>query len=271
MTRSLCLLALLALIISLIAPSRFEAEETKDGQEQVPTLYLIGDSTVRNGNGDGARNEWGWGDHLTPFFDARKIHIENHAKGGRSSRTFLSEGLWKVVFQKLRPGDFVFMQFGHNDATSLDSKDRPRGTIASMGGETREVLNQITGKIETVHTFNWYLRRYIADTRASGAKMLILSPVPRKSWGENGKLSRNGGNHAFLARQIAQNEKVWFVPLNDLVADEYDRLGQEKVSPFFPNDSTHTNLEGAQLNAAQVVAGLKMLPDSPFEGFLKAR
>lgn len=230
----------------------------------LPTLYMIGDSTVRNGNGTGGRGEWGWGDQIAPFFDSTKIQVENDALGGRSSRTFLSEGRWDVVFQKLRPGDFVLMQFGHNDETSLDSKDRPRGTIASTGEETKEVLNQISGKVETVHTFGWYLRRFISDTESKGATMIVLSPIPRKSWNaQSGHLNRNAGNHAVLAREVAQAQRVFFVPLNDLVADRYDQLGQTQVAGFFPNDGTHTNLEGARLNASCVVAGLQALPGSP--------
>jgi lysophospholipase L1-like esterase len=80
-----------------------------------PTLFLIGDSTVRNGSGTGAGGLWGWGAFLGDHFDVTRIRIVNRALGGRSSRTFLTEGLWERVLQEIRPGDFVMIQFGHND------------------------------------------------------------------------------------------------------------------------------------------------------------
>src|ERR1700731_2382055 len=85
-----------------------------------PTLFLIGDSTVHNGRGDGANGQWGWGEPIVDLFDPAKIHVKNMALGGRSSRTFLTEGHWEKVLAELKPGDFVMMQFGHNDGGPLD-------------------------------------------------------------------------------------------------------------------------------------------------------
>src|SRR6476619_7401283 len=93
-------------------------------QTPLPTLYLIGDSTVHNGNGDGSNGQWGWGEPLADYFDAAKIKVVNRARGGRSSRTFLTEGLWDTVMAALQPGDFVIMQFGHNDPGPLDETAR---------------------------------------------------------------------------------------------------------------------------------------------------
>src|SRR5215470_12451810 len=75
-----------------------------------PTLFLIGDSTVRNGAGDGANKQWGWGEPIVAFFDPAKIAVLNRARGGRSSRTFLTEGLWEQVLSAMKPGDFVLIQ-----------------------------------------------------------------------------------------------------------------------------------------------------------------
>ncbi|MDP4227801.1 MAG: SGNH/GDSL hydrolase family protein, partial [Bacteroidota bacterium] len=83
-----------------------------------PALFIIGDSTVRNGDGRGNNGLWGWGDCIAPLFDTAKIHIENHARGGRSSRTYITEGLWEQVVSQIKPGDYLIMQFGHNDGGS---------------------------------------------------------------------------------------------------------------------------------------------------------
>jgi lysophospholipase L1-like esterase len=234
----------------------------------LPTLFLIGDSTVRNGQGNGARNQWGWGDLIAAYFHPAKIRVLNRAQGGRSSRTFISEGLWDAVLQELQPGDYVLIQFGHNDATPLDSKDRPRGTIPSIGEETLQVENPITHVVETVHTYGWYMRQYIAETKAKGATPIVLSPVPRKRWTDDGKTVRNLDNYTTLSQAVAESQGVPFIDLNAIVADQYDRMGHKKVDALFPNDNTHTNWDGAEINAASVVAGLKGLKDVGLANFL---
>src|SRR5436309_10537202 len=81
----------------------------------LPTLWLVGDSTVRNGSGNGGNGMWGWGDRVAKYFDPAKIDVVNRSRGGRSSRTFITEGLWDKVLADARPGDFVIIQLGHND------------------------------------------------------------------------------------------------------------------------------------------------------------
>src|SRR6267154_846176 len=108
-----------------------------------PTLFIIGDSTVRNRTKD----QQGWGDPLAAHFDKAKIKVENRALGGRSSRTFLTEGLWDKVAAELKPGDFVLMQFGHNDGGSL-TQSRARASLKGTGEETQEVEIAPTGKKE---------------------------------------------------------------------------------------------------------------------------
>jgi lysophospholipase L1-like esterase len=131
-----------------------------------PTLYIIGDSTVRNGSrGDGANGQWGWGAPIADFFDRSRLNVENHAMGGTSSRTFRTLGLWERVLDRIKPGDFVIMQFGHNDNGSLNDERRARGTINGNGEETEEINNMLTGKQEVVHTYGWYIRQYIRETQ----------------------------------------------------------------------------------------------------------
>jgi len=93
--------------------------------KQKPVLYIIGDSTVKNGDGRGGNGQWGWGSFLSGYFDTTKIIVENDAIGGRSSRTFITEGRWDRILAKLKKGDFVIMQFGHNDGGPLDAQQLP--------------------------------------------------------------------------------------------------------------------------------------------------
>ena len=151
-------------------------------QQQKPTLYIIGDSTVRNGDGKGTNLQWGWGSLIAPFFDTNAISVRNHAIGGRSSRTFINEGRWQRILDELKPGDFVMMQFGHNDAGPLDDTARARGTIRGIGDESKEIYNPITKKQEVVYTYGWYMRKYVNEAKAKGAIPIICSPVPRNNF-----------------------------------------------------------------------------------------
>jgi lysophospholipase L1-like esterase len=128
-----------------------------------PTFYLIGDSTVKNGKGKGDGGLWGWGNYIAPYFDTTKIAVENDALGGTSSRTFQTMGLWDKVLVKIKPGDFVIMQFGHNDNGALDDTARARGTIKGIGDEQQEIYNPIRKVKEVVHTYGWYMRKFVAD------------------------------------------------------------------------------------------------------------
>jgi lysophospholipase L1-like esterase len=235
-------------------------------QAPLPTLYLIGDSTVHNGRGDGSNGQWGWGEPLGDYFDANKIKVVNQARGGRSSRTFLTEGLWDEVMAALKPGDFVVMQFGHNDPGPLDDTARARGSLRGTGDETREIENPITHKHEVVHTFGWYLRQYIDGTKAKGATPVVCSLVPRKIW-KDGKIVRSSDSYQKWSHDVAEAESVAFIDLNETIAARYDRLGPEKVEPLFGDEHTHTTRGGAVLNAECVVEGLKALRGNPLGGY----
>lgn len=228
----------------------------------LPTLFLVGDSTVRNGHGDGAHGQWGWGDMIADFFDTSKINVVNRAIGGRSSRTYITEGHWADTLALMKPGDIVLFQFGHNDSGPLDDTARARGTIPGVGDESREIENPILKRHETVHTYGWYMRQYVVDTIAKGATPIICSPIPRKIW-KDGKVVRNSDNYGGWARQVALQQHVGFIDLNAIVAQHYDALGEQKVEPLFADPHTHTSREGAQLNAQCVVAGLKAFPHDP--------
>jgi rhamnogalacturonan acetylesterase len=226
-------------------------------KKEKPVLYLVGDSTVKNGSGKGSDGLWGWGDFLYEHFDTTRIKIENRARGGRSSRTFQTEGLWDSVLKKLKPGDYVIMQFGHNDGGPLNDTSRARGSIKGTGEETEEIDNLLTKKHEVVHTYGWYMRQYIRDTKSRGATPIVCSLVARNVWKE-GKVARSAGSYATWAEIVAKEEGAIYIDLNDLVATRYEELGPEEVkTKLFLQDHTHTNTAGAKINAGLVVQGLK--------------
>ena len=227
-------------------------------QKEKPTFYIIGDSTVRNGSGSGQNQQWGWGSFIAEHFDTTKISIQNHAIGGRSSRTFINEGRWDKIMKDLKKGDYVIMQFGHNDGGPLDDTARARGTIRGIGEESKDIFNPKTGKQETVYTFGWYMRKYIRDAKAKGAVPIVCSPIPRNQWKE-GKVVRSPESYSGWAQQVAKEEGALFINLNEIVAAKYEEMGADAVKPFFPVDHTHTNREGAQLNAQLVMDALKNL------------
>jgi rhamnogalacturonan acetylesterase len=227
-------------------------------RQQKPTLFIIGDSTVRNGDGTGKNNQMGWGSVISPFFDTTRIGIRNYALGGRSSRTFITEGHWDKVLSELKPGDYVIMQFGHNDASPLDDTARARGTIRGIGDESKETYNPIMKKQEVVYSYGWYMRKYIRDTKAKGAVPIVCSLVPRNNWTGN-KVQRSDDSYGKWAKDVAAAEGAYFIDLNNMIGDQYEKLGQEKVNSFFQVDHTHTNKEGAELNASIVVEGLRQV------------
>lgn len=132
-----------------------------------PVLYIIGDSTVKNGSGKGADALWGWGSLIGHYFDSMQISVQNHAIGGRSSRTFITDGRWEAILKTLKKGDYVLMQFGHNDSSPLDDTARARGTIKGIGDESKEIYNPIRKVNETVYSYGHYMRRFVKDARES--------------------------------------------------------------------------------------------------------
>lgn len=236
---------------------------------QKPTLFLIGDSTVKNGSGKGGGSLWGWGSFIDSFFDLEKIKVENHALGGTSTRTFQSKGLWDSVLVKLQPGDYVIMQFGHNDGSPLDDTARARGTIKGIGLESKEIFNPISKKKETVYTYGSYLRKFINDVKSKGATAIVCSPIPRNPVKE-GKVILATDSYAGWAKAVALAEKVTFIELNQIIKDKYQRMDASQVASFFTEkDHTHTDEAGARFNAAAVVEGLKSQKSNSLNKFLK--
>lgn len=218
----------------------------------LPTLFVVGDSTARN-NVSGAK---GWGDSIASYFDTTKINVINRARAGRSSRTFVTEELWSGVLKEMKKGDFVLIQFGHNDSGPVDTA-RARGSLPGTGEETQEV-SLPNGTKEVVHTYGWYLRKMINDTKAKEATPIVLSLTVRNIWKES-KVERDPGRFGEWAADVAKVETVPFLDLTTIIADQYEKLGQEKVKEMFGPDYAHTSPAGADFNAACMVLGLKLL------------
>jgi oligogalacturonide lyase len=235
-------------------------------QHTKPTLYIIGDSTVKNGSGKGSDGQWGWGSLIYEHFDTTKIRIENHAIGGRSSRTFLTEGRWERILKNLKPGDYVMMQFGHNDGGAINDTTRARGSIRGIGDETQEIDNLLTKKQEIVHSFGWYMKKYINETKEKGAVPIVFSPVPRNVWKE-GKIPRD--TYGKWAAECAAITNAFFIDINESIAKKYEQSNEAQLkADFFPIDHTHTNFAGAKLNAEMVVIGLRSKKDITLNQFL---
>lgn len=237
-------------------------------KKQKPALYLVGDSTVRNGDDTGKDNLWGWGSFIHSYFDTTRISIYNDAMGGRSSRTFITEGRWDKVVSRLKPGDYVILQFGHNDRGPLDDTARARGTIKGTGTESKEIYNPIRKQQEIVYTYGWYLRKYIADTKAKGAIPVICSLEPRNIWTE-GKIERCNTDYAKWAKDVADETGCFFIDLNALVADKYQAMDSVNVKFYFPKDHTHTNEAGAKLTAEILTNAIMQMKKCKLKTFLK--
>jgi lysophospholipase L1-like esterase len=246
-----------------------DSRETPDKvlNPRLPTLYIVGDSTLKSG-----APLRGWGQELAQFFDASKINVVNRAIGGRSSRTFQNEGRWDKVLAELKPGDFVIIQFGHNDVGKYDdpgAKDRP-----SLHGEDEETVDftRKDGVKETIHTFGWYMRKYGSDVKAKGATAIFCSMVPHKDWDDKGKIIRKE-SETFVkwTENAARATGAAYINLNEIVALEFERLGAEKVEPLFGDKRTHSTPAGANLNAQMVVAGIKALKKPNLKKYLSTK
>ena len=254
-------------VASIFLPTGAAAQNPQEQASinpKLPTIFVVGDSTARNNANGGL----GWGDPFISYFNANKVNVLNRARGGRSSRTFITEGLWDTVLSEMKRGDYVLIQFGHNDAGAVNDETRARGSLPGLGEETQEIDNLLTKKHEVVHTYGWYLRKLIADTRAKGAVPIMLSLTVRNIW-KDGHVERGSGKFSQWAAEVAKSQNATFIDLTRIIADRYEELGQQKVQALFGPDHTHTSAAGAELNAELVVAGLRTF--SSFGSYFSAK
>ncbi len=233
-----------------------------------PVVFVVGDSTVKNADND-EDGMWGWGSVLAEWFDPARITVENHAMAGRSARTFLDEGRWDKVYNALRPGDFVLIQFGHNDAGAINT-GKARAELPGSGYESRVFKMEKTGKYQVVYTYGWYLRKFIMDVLEKGATPIVLSHTPRNKW-DNGSIERNTDSFGRWTREAAEQAGAYFIDLNRITGDKLEAIGLDeglrKVNAYFNRDHTHTSKEGARLNAAGIAEGLHKA-DCPLKNYL---
>ncbi|MDE5571952.1 MAG: rhamnogalacturonan acetylesterase, partial [Prevotella sp.] len=239
-----------------------------------PVLFLIGNSTMRTGTlGNGNNGQWGWGYYAHEYFDPTKITVENQALGGMSSRTFYNK-LWQPIRQAIRPGDWVIISIGHNDNGPYDS-GRARASIPGVGDDTLNVTIKVSdgkgqsvqGEQETVYTYGGYMRKYINDVRAQGGHPILMSLTPRNAYDDKGKIVRK--EHSKWLMQVAAEEGVPFIDLNEISGRKLDAYGPWKTDYHFFLDKIHTSRFGAMMNARSAAEGL-MASHNPALAPLKA-
>ena len=241
-------------------------------EEGKPVVFFTGDSTVKNAD-SGDDGMWGWAAQAFTVFDESKITLCNAAKAGRSTRSFIREGLWDKVYNSLQPGDFVTIQFGHNDICPIDDK-KARGVIASTK-DTCHVYHLANDTYELVYSFGWYLRKMIDDCREKGATPILVSLTPRNEW-PGGKIERRDGSYGKWYREVVAETGVEFIDLHNISADFLDKKFavkklpddkekakakiaelKERAGKYFKKDHTHASKLGAQMNARNFAKGLR--------------
>lgn len=227
----LIVIAILALVAFKPAPKR-------------STIFTIGDSTMAN-KVEKAFPETGWGQMLYELFDTTKVEIQNHAVNGRSSKSFIGEGRWDKVFGQLKPGDFVFIQFGHNDQKD-QSPDR--------------FTNPYTG-------YRQNLRMYVNKSREKGAIPVLFTSIVRRNFNEKGVLIDTHGAYPEVVRSVARELDVPLIDMQIFTEELVLEKGVEGSKaiymnlkpgeyPNFPEgkeDNTHLNREGATLIASMAI------------------
>ena len=238
-----------------------------------PVVFITGDSTVKNKDSD-KDGMWGWGSQAYTVFDENKVTCVNVAKAGRSTRSYVREGRWEQVYNSLQPGDFVLLQFGHNDICPItDVKER--GVIPGTADTGHVYKMEKDGRYEVVYSFGWYLRKMIDDCREKGATPILVSLTPRNEW-PKGKVERRNGSYGKWYREVVEQTGVDFLDVHNISADFLDKKfaskSEEKskkaASKYFNHDHTHTSLAGARMNAQSVAKGLRDM-NSPLAAYLK--
>ncbi len=233
-----------------------------------PVLFLVGNSTMRNGTlGNGNNGQWGWGYFFPNYFDANKISVENQALGGMSTRTFYTD-LWPAIREALKPGDWVIVSIGHNDNGEFFDAKRARAVIPGIDPDTCYVgFNQRTQQQDTVYSYGNYLRRYIHEARQKGAHTILMSLTPRNAYDDQGKIIRKPQTE--WARAVAAEEDVPFIDLNEISGKELDSFSRWKVDYHFLGDKIHTSKFGAELNAYSAYLGIVQSHDPQLKALMK--
>ncbi len=217
-------------------------------QKSPITVYLAGDSTMAE-KAENKRPETGWGEKLQQYFDAKKVKIDNRALNGRSTKSFIDEGRWKAIVDDLKKGDYVFIEFGHNDEKTEDPK-----RYAAPNTDYRTNLI-----------------KFVNETRAKNAIPVLLTPVMRRKFDENGNFVDTHGEYPDAVRKVAAELKVPLIDMHRLSEKTLKDMGAEKSralflqlkageNPNYPNgaeDNTHFNPTGAETMAKLAIADIR--------------
>ncbi|MDH6534156.1 pectin esterase [Parabacteroides sp. 52] len=217
------------------------------GQKKTLTIHTIGDSTMADKKWEGQNPERGWGQMLPAFF-TEEVRVENHAVNGRSTKSFIDEGRWETVVTNIKPGDYVFIQFGHNDQKT----DAARHTDPET-------------------TFKANLKRFVQETRDKGGYPVLFTSIVRRHFDEKGKLIDSHGLYPEATRKVADSLHVPLIDLNrlthtwieacgDIPSRDYFMWVAANTIPALPEgkeDNTHLNINGARQVAGIVAAALE--------------
>ncbi|MTK06069.1 MAG: rhamnogalacturonan acetylesterase [Hungatella sp.] len=210
-------------------------------------IFMAGDSTMADKPIE-ENPERGWGMVLPSYFNDNVI-VENHARNGRSTRSFIKEGRWDTLMNRVGAGDYVIIEFGHND----EKVDTDRGT--------------------TLYDFKANFKKFVADVRAKGATPIICTPIERRKFDANGKFVDQHGLYPDKIRQIAKEENVAFIDLQVSTRTLIESKGPEeskklflhiapgvyKLAPKGSEDDTHMSVDGAMEVAKMAIEGFKTL------------
>ncbi len=224
----------------------FSITAREGASSDVPRLFVIGDSTAASYPSE-RYPLTGWAQVLQEFFDQECMVVENRARSGRSSKSFMEEGAWKKVIEDLGRGGYVLIQFGHNDSKAKDPK---RYT-------------------DPESTYQGFLKSYIRDTRSKEATPILLTPINRNSWADDdATLKDTHGKYPDAMRAVAREMNVPLIDLHVLTKQLFESYGHEKTNMFFMilkkgrfsaypeglTDNTHLQERGARA-ISQLVAG----------------
>ena len=232
-------LAITLLALALLAPAALAKEPV--------TVFIAGDSTAAP-KLETKRPETGWGEHLQKHFDGRKVRVDNHAANGRSTKTFISENRWQAILDKLKPGDYVFIQFGHND-------------------QSKEKGDRYTPPAD----FHANLVRFVKDVRAKKATPVLLTPVMRRRFDKQGAFYDVHGEYPDITRRVASEQKVALIDMHRASEKVLVKYGPDESRKLFlqlkagenPNypqgveDNTHFSPAGADIMASLAVEGIR--------------
>jgi lysophospholipase L1-like esterase len=229
--------ASLKFLLAVTAFASFATLSFSGEEPKIPKVLMAGDSTMSDYPVTPGQTQRGWGQLFHMYFK-EGYRVENHAMGGRSCRSFVSEGRWKRLLERVAADDYVVIQFGHND----EKKEDPKRYAAPMGD------------------FKEFLTGFIKDVRDHGGHPILVTPVSRRTFDKDGKtIVHSHGDYAVAVRQLAEAQKVPLLDLEARTSEELEKMGPERSKAWFMwvppgelaefpdghKDDTHFNAYGA--------------------------